>query len=56
MHEKVLESAEYPEILYTCSNVSASKTGEGQYWAALNGDLTLRMGRPAASTSPREFH
>ena len=41
MHERVLESVEYPEILYTCSKVSASKTGEGQYWAASNGDLTL---------------
>jgi polyisoprenoid-binding protein YceI len=41
MHERVLESAGYPEIVYNCSRVSASKTGEGQYWVALNGDLTL---------------
>jgi polyisoprenoid-binding protein YceI len=41
MHEKVLESERYPEIVYDCSRVSASKTGEGQYWVALNGDLTL---------------
>jgi polyisoprenoid-binding protein YceI len=41
MHERVLESAGYPQIVYNCSHVSASKTGEGQYWIALNGDLTL---------------
>jgi polyisoprenoid-binding protein YceI len=41
MHDEVLESDSYPEIVYECSRVSASKTGEGQYWVALNGDLTL---------------
>jgi polyisoprenoid-binding protein YceI len=41
MHERVLETGSYPEIIYNCSHVSASKTGEGQYWMALNGDLTL---------------
>jgi polyisoprenoid-binding protein YceI len=41
MHERVLQSEQYPEIVYKCSRVSASKTGEAQYWAALNGDLTL---------------
>jgi polyisoprenoid-binding protein YceI len=41
MHEEVLESDGYPEISYECSKVSASKTGEGQYWVALNGDLSL---------------
>ena len=41
MHERVLQSEQYCEIVYDCSRISASKTGEGQYWAALNGDLTL---------------
>jgi polyisoprenoid-binding protein YceI len=39
--EEVLESANYPEIVYQCSRLSASKTGEGQYWASLNGELSL---------------
>jgi polyisoprenoid-binding protein YceI len=42
MHGEVLESDSYPEIVYECARVSASKTGDGQYWAALNGELTLR--------------
>jgi polyisoprenoid-binding protein YceI len=41
MHEDVLESDSYPEIVYECSRLTASKTGEGQYWVALNGELTL---------------
>jgi polyisoprenoid-binding protein YceI len=41
MHERVLESDRYPEIGYNCSRISASKTGDEQYWVALNGDLTL---------------
>jgi len=41
MHDKVLQSAEYPEIIYSCSRVAVSKTDEGQYWVGLNGDLTL---------------
>jgi polyisoprenoid-binding protein YceI len=41
MHAEVLESDSFPDIVYECSRVSASKTGEGQYWVALNGDLTL---------------
>jgi polyisoprenoid-binding protein YceI len=41
MHEQVLESDSYPEIVYECSRLTASKTGEGQYWVALNGELTL---------------
>lgn len=42
MHDEVLESAGYAEIVYECSKLTASKTGEGQYWVALNGELTLR--------------
>jgi polyisoprenoid-binding protein YceI len=41
MHQQVLESDGYPEIIYQCSRVSASRTGEGQYWVALNGELTM---------------
>ncbi len=41
MREKVLETDRYEQIIYNCSKVSASSTGEGQYWAALNGELTL---------------
>jgi polyisoprenoid-binding protein YceI len=41
MHEDVLESGACPEIVYECSKASASKTGEGQYWVVLDGELTL---------------
>jgi polyisoprenoid-binding protein YceI len=41
MHGEVLESDGYSEIVYECSKLTASKTGEGQYWVALNGELTL---------------
>jgi polyisoprenoid-binding protein YceI len=41
VHEEVLESGDFPEIEYVCSKVSSSKTGEGQYWVALNGELSL---------------
>jgi polyisoprenoid-binding protein YceI len=41
MHVEVLDSDSFPDIIYECSRLSASKTGEGQYWVALNGDLTL---------------
>jgi polyisoprenoid-binding protein YceI len=41
MKQKVLQTDGYPEIAYICSKISASTTGEGQYWAALNGELTL---------------
>jgi polyisoprenoid-binding protein YceI len=41
MHEEVLESDSFPDVVYECSRGSASKTGDAQYWIALNGDLTL---------------
>ena len=41
MHQDVLESDSYPDVVYECSSLTASKTGEGQYWASLNGELTL---------------
>jgi polyisoprenoid-binding protein YceI len=41
MHDEALESSGYPEIVYDCSKLSASRTGDGQYWVALNGELSL---------------
>ena len=41
MQEEVLESDSYPDIVYECSRLTASKVGEGQYWGTLNGELTL---------------
>ena len=42
MHEEVLETDGFPEIMYECSQVSSvQKLGEGLFAAALNGDLTL---------------
>jgi polyisoprenoid-binding protein YceI len=41
MHREVIESDSFPEIAYECSRVSPSKTGEGQFWVALSGDLSL---------------
>jgi polyisoprenoid-binding protein YceI len=41
MHDEVLESEGNSEIVYECTKISASKTGEGQYWMALNGQLSL---------------
>ncbi len=40
MSEEVLETDRFPEIVYECSRVSASGSGD-RYWVALNGDLTL---------------
>lgn len=42
MHEEVLESDAFPEIVYECSRLSASKIAEGQYSGTMNGELTLR--------------
>jgi polyisoprenoid-binding protein YceI len=41
MRENILEVAEYPEIVYDCSNIAAKKVGEGQFTVTLNGDLTM---------------
>jgi polyisoprenoid-binding protein YceI len=41
MHEEVLETEGYAEIVYECSKVSATQSGEGQYSVTLNGELTL---------------
>ncbi len=41
MQEQILQADKFPEIVYRCSRIAASKTAEGQYWAALSGELTL---------------
>ncbi len=41
MTEDILETASYPQIVYECSKLEASKTAEGQYAATLHGDLTM---------------
>lgn len=41
MYEEVLETDQYPQIVYECTRVSASASADGRYWAALNGQLTL---------------
>ena len=41
MHEEVLETGRYPEIVYESSKASATKTGEEQYSLTLNGELTV---------------
>jgi polyisoprenoid-binding protein YceI len=53
MHEEVLESDSFPAVVYECSRVSASKTGEGQYWAALNGELTMHGVKRSQPVSAR---
>jgi len=55
MQQEVLESDSYPDIGYECSRMSASKTGEGQYWMALNGDLTLHGVTRTQAVSARVF-
>jgi polyisoprenoid-binding protein YceI len=40
MREEALETDRFPEIIYECSRVSASGSGD-RYWVALNGHLTL---------------
>lgn len=41
MHDEVLESEFFPDIVYESSSVSASKSGEGEYWGTINGELQL---------------
>jgi polyisoprenoid-binding protein YceI len=53
MHGEVLQSDTFPDIVYECSRLSASKTGEGLYWVALNGDLTLRGIKRGQAVSAR---
>ncbi|MDT5060958.1 MAG: hypothetical protein QOH63_1417 [Acidobacteriota bacterium] len=41
MREQVLETAEYPEIVFKSTSVSANRLGQGRYRARIIGDLTL---------------
>lgn len=41
MKEDILEVSAYPEIVYECSNIALAKSGEDQYSATLNGNLTM---------------
>ena len=41
MQQEILETANYPEIVYECSDIAVTKAGEGQYSVTLNGDLNL---------------
>ena len=43
MHDEVLESETYPEIVYDCpaSDMTVKRTGDGQFDVTLNGNLTL---------------
>jgi polyisoprenoid-binding protein YceI len=41
MRQDILEVSEYPEIIYECSNIAATKVSERQYSVTLNGDLTM---------------
>jgi polyisoprenoid-binding protein YceI len=42
MNQKVLASAQYPEIVFETTGVSADLVGEGRYLVELRGELTLR--------------
>ena len=53
MQEDVLESDAFPEIVYQSPSLSATKTGEGQYWGTMNGDLMLHGVTRALSISMR---
>jgi polyisoprenoid-binding protein YceI len=43
MHDDVLESESYPEIIYACpaSDMTVKRTGDGEFDVSLNGTLTL---------------
>jgi polyisoprenoid-binding protein YceI len=52
MCEEVLETNRFPEIVYECSRVSASGSGD-RYWGALNGELALHGVTMPLSVSAR---
>lgn len=41
MKQEILEVSSYPQIEYECSDIEASKVGEGQYAVTLQGELTM---------------
>lgn len=55
MHAEVLESDSFPQIVYETSRVSASKTAEGQYWAAITGELAMHGVTKTQPISARLF-
>lgn len=56
MRDEVLEVSKYPEITFTSSSVSASKTGEGRYQARIAGEITLHgVSRPLTINADLEF-
>lgn len=47
MRDEVLEVSKYPDITFRSSEVNATKTGEGQYQARIQGEITLHgVARP----------
>ena len=56
MRDEVLEADKYPESLFRSTNVSAAKTGDGQYQARIAGELTLHgVTRPLTIAAQLEF-
>ena len=53
MREEILEISTYPEIVYECSNIAATKSGEGQYSVTLNGELTCTASLAPTTVSAR---
>jgi polyisoprenoid-binding protein YceI len=53
MHEEVLESDSFPDIVYESSSLLESKTGEGQYSGTVNGELTLHGVKRSQPVSTR---
>lgn len=53
MHEEVLESDSFPDIVYESSSLSESKTGQGQYSGTVNGELTLHGVKRSQPVSTR---
>ena len=52
MYAEVLEGDDFPEISYDCSRISGS-SGEGQFMATLDGELTLHGATRSAPISAR---
>ena len=40
MHDEVLQTDRFPEMVYECSRLTGSANGD-RYWVALSGELTL---------------
>jgi polyisoprenoid-binding protein YceI len=51
MKQDVLETSQYPEIVFESSKVSASKAGDGQYFINLIGELSLHGVRSSQPVS-----